>query len=155
MRVLNHHASQDIRSSRRRGVVRSRGRLWLATQSTRAMWLQSAGGGLRLDAAGKWLAAMSPSELASVGPERRALANLLWTGEHGDRHTSMAILVCGADPNEITAALRGALLTDREMSAPGEWSTYPDPLGEWHRDPCDDLADSADETPQGRRATEP
>ncbi|BBZ27257.1 hypothetical protein MMAD_15520 [Mycolicibacterium madagascariense] len=146
------HAAIDLLLE---GVVRSRGRLWLATQSSQAMWLQSAGGGLRMDTAGTWLAAMTPSELAYVSPQRRALADLLWTEEHGDRHTSMTILVCGADPDQIVSALHGALLTDREMDAPNEWHTYPDPLGEWHRDPCDDLAELTDESPPGRRATEP
>lgn len=38
------------------GVIRTRGRLWLATQSDQAMWIQSAGGGLRIDTAGRWIA---------------------------------------------------------------------------------------------------
>jgi G3E family GTPase len=138
------HAAFDLLL---RGVVRTRGRIWLATQPAHVMWLQSAGGGLRIDGAGKWLAAVGPSELAYVDPERRAIANLMWSEDHGDRHTSMAILVCGADVDEITSALHGALLTDDEMGAPAEWIDYPDPLGEWHQDPCGDLADSAaDET---------
>jgi G3E family GTPase len=123
------------------GVIRVRGRLWLATQPRQAMWLQSAGGGLRVDTAGKWLAAMTPSELAYVDPERRALADLMWTDDHGDRHTSMTILLCGADAGEVRGALHGALLSDDEMAAPHEWLHYPDPFGEWHQDPCHDLAE--------------
>ncbi|MEY2583877.1 MAG: hypothetical protein QOE09_3726, partial [Ilumatobacteraceae bacterium] len=48
---------------------------------------------------------MNSSELAYVDPERRALADLMWTDDHGDRHTSMTILVCGADAGEIQVAL--------------------------------------------------
>jgi G3E family GTPase len=118
------------------GVVRTRGRLWLAGRPDQAMWLESAGGGLRVSAAGKWLAAMTTQEAAYVNPERRAFADLMWDRRFGDRHTAMAILLCGADATEIHAALAGALLTDDEMLAPDRWADYPDPFGDWHEDPC-------------------
>lgn len=43
------------------------------------------------------------------------------------------MLTCGADPLEITEALRGALLTDAEVAA-GEaaWRRLPDPFGWFH-----------------------
>ncbi|UXA17738.1 ribosome hibernation factor-recruiting GTPase MRF [Mycobacterium sp. SMC-4] len=111
------------------GVVRSRGRVWLATRPEQVMWLESAGGGLRLTPEGKWLAAMSSQEVAYVDPERRAMADLIWEHRHGDRHTSLTVLVCGADPDEILAALNGALLTDTEMARPQDWCRYEDPFG--------------------------
>jgi G3E family GTPase len=123
------------------GVVRTRGRLWLASRPDHAMWLESAGGGLRVETAGKWLAAMTASEVAYVAPERRVFADLLWGYGIGDRHTSMAILVCGASPVDVGSALRGALLTDEECAAPQDWPHYPDPFGEWHDDPCGDAVD--------------
>ncbi|ORV87922.1 ribosome hibernation factor-recruiting GTPase MRF [Mycolicibacterium iranicum] len=116
------------------GVVRSRGRLWVASQPDQAMWLESAGGGLRVTRAGKWLAAMSSREVAYVGPERRAMADLIWDYRHGDRHTSMTVLTCGADPAEILAALQSALLTEVEMRRPEEWGRYDDPFGDWNAD---------------------
>jgi hypothetical protein len=101
---------------------------------------------------------MNSSELAYVDPERRALADLMWTDDHGDRHTSMTILVCGADAGEIQVALHGALLSDDEMVTPHEWPHYPDPLGEWHQDPCHELtasdADDADDGLIDRRPSE-
>ena len=114
------------------GVVRTRGRLWVASQPDQAMWLESAGGGLRVARAGKWLAAMSSREVAYVGPERRAMADLIWDHRHGDRHTSMTVLACGADPAEILAALQSAVLTDVEMRRPEDWCRYDDPFGDWH-----------------------
>ncbi|MCH9667268.1 MAG: GTP-binding protein [Actinomycetia bacterium] len=122
------------------GVIRSKGRLWLASQPERVMWLESAGGGMRVSQAGKWLASMTSSEIAYVSPERRAIADLIWDHRHGDRHTSMTVLVCGADPGEILDALRAALLTDHEMNHPDEWPRYEDPFGDWHVDPCDEGA---------------
>ncbi|MEZ0341636.1 GTP-binding protein [Mycobacterium sp. pV006] len=110
------------------GVVRSRGRLWLATRPAQIMWLESAGGGLRVTPTGKWLAAMTSREIAYVGPERRAMADLIWECRYGDRHTSLTVLVCGADPGEIIDALNAALLTDAEMRRPQDWCGYVDPF---------------------------
>jgi hypothetical protein len=109
------------------------------------VWIESAGGGLLVDDVGTWLAAMSPSELAYTNPERRALAGAHWDQRFGDRHVSMAVLVCGAQADEITSALYGALLTDDELSRPHEWSQYPDPFGEGHADPCQDLSCDVDD----------
>ncbi len=120
------------------GVIRSRGRLWVASQPDRVMWLESAGGGLRVSQVGKWLASMTSSEVAYVSPERRAIADLIWDYRYGDRHTSMTVLVCGANPTEILDALRAAVLTDHEMDRPDEWPCYVDPFGDWHADPCDE-----------------
>lgn len=127
------------------GVVRARGRIWLASRFDDAMWLESAGGALRTEYAGKWLAAMSSSELAYADPDRRAVAAVDWHDELGDRHVSMAVLVCGAEPERIVDGLRCALLTDGEWAQPDEWSRYSDPFGEWHSDPCDDVAEHAGE----------
>lgn len=126
------------------GVVRTRGRLWLAGQPEQMMYLESAGGGLRVSSGGKWLAAMDDSELAYVETERRAMAGLIWDDQHGDRHSSLAILACGADPAEITAALQGALLTDAELADPGSWAGLADPFGDWHEDPCGEPAEHSE-----------
>ena len=136
------HAAVDLLLD---GVVRTRGRLWLANRDDQVMWLESAGGGLRVASAGKWLAAMTSSEVAYVDPERRAFADLMWEHRFGDRHTSMTVLVCGADPAEIVDALNGALLNDDEMDRPQTWRGYDDPFGDWHEDPCHETPDMAGE----------
>ncbi|ASW87631.1 GTP-binding protein [Mycobacterium intracellulare] len=135
------HAALDLLLD---GVIRTRGRLWLASNPDRAMWLESAGPGLRVSSAGKWLAAMSGPERDGVDAERRALAALGWDDRHGDRHTAMAILVCGARTDEVLDALRGALLTEEEMRNPRAWIAYDDPFGDWHEDPCAELTEAAD-----------
>jgi G3E family GTPase len=136
------HAAVDLLLD---GVVRARGRLWLANRDDQVMWLESAGGGLRVASAGKWLAAMTSSEVAYVDPERRAFADLMWEHRFGDRHTSMTVVVCGADPADITDALNGALLTNGEMGRPQTWHRYDDPFGDWHEDPCYETPDMAGE----------
>jgi G3E family GTPase len=136
------HAAVDLLLD---GVVRARGRLWLANRDDQVMWLESAGGGLRVASAGKWLAAMSAAEVASVDAERRVFGDLMWEHRFGDRHTSMTILICGAAPTDIADALNGALLTDDEMAYPQSWSHYADPFGDWHEDPCYEIPDMAGE----------
>ena len=132
------HAAIDLLLD---GVIRTRGRLWLATQDEQAMWLESAGGGLRVSAAGKWLAAMDSDEVLRSDPERRAFADLMWDYRFGDRHTAMTVLVCGADSAEVLDALRGALLTDAEMASPARWHELDDPFGDWHEDPCEHVSE--------------
>ncbi|MFE3075500.1 ribosome hibernation factor-recruiting GTPase MRF [Nocardia tengchongensis] len=123
------------------GVVSARGRAWLATQPDEVVWLESAGGGLRVGGAGKWLAAMTSRELAEVDPERRALASLRWHEQFGDRHTSLVILVADADPDEIRAALHWALVDEDELRqlrfAPERVALWSDPFGDQHEEPCD------------------
>ena len=136
------HAAVDLLLD---GVIRTRGRLWLANRDDQVMWLESAGGGLRVASAGKWLAAMTSSEVAYVDPDRRAFADLMWEHRFGDRHTSMTILACGADPAEIARGLNGALLTDDEMAEPQTWTYFDDPFGDWHQDPCHETPDAAGE----------
>jgi G3E family GTPase len=126
------------------GVVRARGRIWLASKPDNVVWIESAGGGLRVANVGTWLAAMSSSDLAYTDRERQAIASAHWDHDHGDRHVSITILVCGAQPDVIVAAFHTALLTDDEFSRPEEWSRYDDPFGDWHEDPCDSTPQSLD-----------
>ncbi len=129
------------------GVIRTRGRLWLASQPDQAMWLESAGGGLRVSSAGKWLAALTGPELADIDAERRVFAELTWDDQYGDRHTAMTVLVYGAHAAEILDALDGALLTDAELRIPQDWIHYDDPFGDWHEDPCAAPTNDAGDTP--------
>jgi G3E family GTPase len=130
-----HHAIDALLD----GVVQVRGRAWLASQPDTVVWIESAGCGLGVGDAGRWLAGMSESDRAYVDPERTAMAASHWDERFGDRHIALTVLVCGASPQAITAALSGALLTDAELDRPQDWAGYPDPFGEWHEDPCTEL----------------
>jgi len=128
------------------GVVRIRGRVWLATRPAAVLWLEAAGGSLRLGHAGDWLAAGDADVWQHADPARRALASLHWHDRWGDRAQELVILIHDADPDKIEEVLREALLSDLELAA-GEsaWQHYPDPFGPWHTDPCDQI------TPQPMR----
>ncbi|RJO76406.1 cobalamin biosynthesis protein CobW [Nocardia panacis] len=132
------------------GVVTARGRIWLATQPDEVLWLESAGGGLRVGGAGRWLAAMEPDELAQADPDRRALAALRWDDTFGDRDTSLVVLVHDADPADIRTALHWALVEDDELRlverAPERVAHWPDPFGEWHADPCADSGETLEDS---------
>jgi G3E family GTPase len=134
------------------GVVTARGRAWVATQPDEALWIESAGGGLRVASAGKWLAAMTPDEQDQVDTMRRAMAALRWDDESGDRDTSLVVLVHAADPSEIDRTLQWALVSDDEMLTPGEWSSWTDPFGQFHEYPCETTESPYSE--QTREATE-
>lgn len=125
------------------GVVRTRGRAWVASQPDVAFWIESAGGGLGIGHAGPWLASPSGPDWAEVSPERRTLASLRWDPMYGDRAQELVVVTDQASPDEIEAALHGALLTDAELAEGEEaWRAYPDPFGEWHEDPCEDFAET-------------
>lgn len=131
------------------GVVTARGRVWSAGAADQVLWLESAGAGLRIGPVGAWLAAMSPAEQKACEPQRLAMAASRWDPRYGDRHTSLVLLVRGADPGEIDRTLRWALVTDDEFRRPESWSSWPDPFGEWHEDPC-----NTTESGRGRTAAE-
>ena len=122
------------------GVVRARGRAWVATQPGNALLLESAGGGLRVAHAGPWLVSMTPDQQERVPSTRRAMAALRWDDNYGDRDSSLVVLVHDADPDEILGALHAALLTDAEFADPASWATWEDPFGDYHREPCEDFA---------------
>lgn len=121
------------------GVVRTRGRAWVASQPDAAFWVESAGGGLGIGHAGRWLASDDGPSWDDVSPERRAMASLRWNPRFGDRAQELVVVTHRASPDEISSALTGALLTDSELrEGPGAWAHYPDPFGDWHTDPCED-----------------
>ncbi|MDG3015716.1 GTP-binding protein [Corynebacteriales bacterium D3-21] len=122
------------------GVITARGRVWLATEPDHVLWLESAGGGLCIGLSDKWIVAIPENDRATVDPDRLAFASLRWDPEFGDRHCALVILVHAADPDEISRALRWALVTDEEWAAPESWQSWSDPFGDWHTDPCENTA---------------
>ncbi|HEY4460461.1 MAG TPA: GTP-binding protein [Pseudonocardiaceae bacterium] len=114
------------------GVVRTRGRIWLASQPDAVLWLESAGGGLNLGRVGEWLAASDPEQWPD-DPPRRAMAALRWHPYYGDRAQDLAILVHEGDAQQLLATVRAALLTDSELAQGwSSWPDLPDPFGAWH-----------------------
>ncbi|GGU27343.1 ribosome hibernation factor-recruiting GTPase MRF [Lentzea flava] len=112
------------------GVVRTRGRVWVASQPDLALWLESAGGGLRVGNLGEWLAAAD--DWSEADAERRAAASLQWDPYYGDRSQEL-VVITRSSPDEITAALREALVTDEELALISELD-FADPFADWHEE---------------------
>lgn len=129
------------------GMVRVRGRMWVATQPDKALALESAGSGLRIAQAGRWLGAVP--DWANITVERALMASLRWDDQFEDREQALVAIYHAADPKVITAALDAALITDAELAAgEPEWRTWPDPFGKFHADPWApaEHSDANDET---------
>lgn len=123
------------------GIVRVRGRIWLATRPSEVLWLESAGGGLRIGGAGTWLDGQGSDAWETAPAERAAIASLGWHPRFGDRAQDVVVLAHALGAEElgaVEAALRRALLTDTELD--GDWATLPDPFGFAHTDPCGERA---------------
>lgn len=137
------------------GVVRTRGRVWIASQPDTALWIESAGGGLGVGRLGPWLDSPEAPSWEDVSRERRALASLRWDPFFGDRHQELVVITHDAEPRGIEAALRAALLTDEELAQGRDvWTRYPDPFGQWHEEPCDDIERPETEAITHRKGTE-
>lgn len=117
------------------GVVRTRGRMWIATRPDEVLALESAGGVLRVAPAGRWLGAVP--DWSEIDVERALMASLRWDDRFEDREQALAAVFHAATPEVITGALDAALLTDAELAAgEQEWQRWPDPFGAFHTDPC-------------------
>lgn len=126
-RPFHPHRLHDAIGVLLEGVVRVRGRFWLASQPDVALWFESAGGALRIGQGGPWLATMD--DWSGECPQRTVKASLEWHPRFGDRAQELTIVAHQALPDELTEALNAALLTDEELAEGEEaWLRYPDPL---------------------------
>ena len=117
------------------GVVRVRGRMWIATQPDQALAVESAGGDLRVARAGRWLGALP--DWSNINIERALMASLRWDDQFEDREQALLVIYHAADPEVIVATLDAALITDTELAAgQQQWQTWSDPFGHFHADPC-------------------
>jgi Cobalamin synthesis protein cobW C-terminal domain len=124
--------------------------MWVATQPDQALAVESAGGGLRIARAGRWLGTMP--DWSNINVERALMASLRWDDRFEDREQAILIIYHATDPERIIAALDAALITDAELAAgEQEWRTWPDPLGHVHADPCVPTADADADDVRRRR----
>lgn len=102
------------------GVLRLRGRAWVANQPDSAVRVASAGGHLHISHAGQWLVTRTPTDRARWAEHhdvvRRALAAQLWDPRYGDRHQEFFVVGDQSDATGITSTLTQALLTKAELA---------------------------------------
>jgi G3E family GTPase len=94
------------------GVVRVRGRVWLAGRHDTVMWVEAAGRSLRISEAGPWLAAVD--DWSDVDERWQSTAMATWDLRTGDRAQELVVISHRSSPEVINSALREALLTDEE-----------------------------------------
>ncbi|WP_435057438.1 CobW family GTP-binding protein [Streptomyces sp. bgisy060] len=97
-------------------AVRSRGRFYLADRPDTLLAWDAAGGALRVESAGPWLASLPDAAWEMVPPLRRAAVALDWHPEHGDRGQHLVFTSPGLDREGLSEVLGSCLLTDAEYA---------------------------------------
>ncbi|MFF4879613.1 CobW family GTP-binding protein [Micromonospora sp. NPDC000668] len=110
-------------------VIRSRGHIWLASQTDTVVAWEFAGGGLGMGSLGRWLVALPDEDWDHASDQRRLAAALDWDHYYGDRHQHLVFLGLDLDAVDLHHTLADCLLTDAEL-ADGEdaWRSYDDPF---------------------------
>jgi G3E family GTPase len=110
-----------------RGVLRSKGFVWLASQPDVALLWSQAGRAFRLEPVGRWWAAL-PAKERPVG-EPGGLVDGAWHPERCVRQQELVFIGKDMDEARLKAALDACLLSEKEKSL-GEagWRRLPDPF---------------------------
>ena len=120
-----------------KGVIRSKGFLWLATRHAWAGIWSSAGVVSSLQPGGSWLA-MAPEE---EWPEDLDTEDIeaIWEEPWGDRRQELVVIGAKLAP-DLLERLAGCCLTDAEMAlGPYGWLEFDDPFPAWR------IADDGDD----------
>jgi G3E family GTPase len=120
-----------------KGVIRSKGFLWLATRHAWAGIWSSAGVVSSLQPGGSWLATAPEEEW----PEDLDADDIeaIWEEPWGDRQQELVVIGAKLAP-DLLARLEGCCLTDAEMAlGPDGWLEFDDPFPAWR------IADDGDD----------
>jgi G3E family GTPase len=114
-----------------KGVVRSKGYLWIASKPQFCgVWAQ-AGSSVQVNCAGYWYASIG-KENWPEHPDSRAWIESKWDDEVGDCRQEIVFIGMEMDRDKIEADLDAALVTDEEMKAgPDRWLQFDDPIPSW------------------------
>lgn len=112
-------------------VVRSKGFVWLATRADFVTQWGQAGGSIRMEPAGVWLA-LTPREDWVLSPEERIEIHTKWDKNWGDRSQELVLIGQNMNHDDVRAKLTTCLLTDDELKlGEGLWAAMHDPLPAW------------------------
>lgn len=121
-----YEALEDLAAA----AARSRGRFWLADRPDTLLSWDAAGGALRVEGSGPWLASLPDAAWEMVPPVRRAAAALGWHPEHGDRCQHLVFTSPGLDREGLAELLDSCLLTEAEFAAGRDaWKRLPTAFG--------------------------
>ncbi len=113
-------------------VIRSKGVIWLASRNDYAGNWSQAGGSIRLDALGRWMASFSQAERKTCDPEE----NKIYEAEYGnkpfwDRKIQLVTIGVNMQQEKIISMLDSALLTKEELNDRESWKNMKDVFPEW------------------------
>ncbi len=111
-----------------RGVLRSKGLVWIASRNDWAYDWSQAGCSVRLDPAGLWWAA-APEEEWPENDDEIARIKANFAGSYGDRRQELVFIGNAMDELRTREILEKCLLTDLEfVQGTVFWEQLPDPL---------------------------
>lgn len=114
-----------------KGVVRSKGRYWIASRPDFCATWSQAGAVTRTELAGMWWVA-TPNEYWPEDEDSFAHIKSRWAEPYGDRQQEIVIIGMHMDKANIEAEFNDCLLTDVEITLGMEaWRSLPDPFPAW------------------------
>jgi len=125
------------------GVLRSTGKLWLATRMAKPLEWNQAGDTATVRLGRPFLASV-PEELWRE-EDRAALADVRWDERWGDRETVLVFVGVRMDKAKLQGLLDSCLLQDEEMVFDHAWQSLSDPFVQWVPLSTDDDEDEEDE----------
>ena len=125
---FNELLENDMEDGVFRGILRSKGLIWIASRHDWAYDWSQAGCSIRMNPVGYWWAA-APRESWPEDEEAVAAIHSRFAGEYGDRHQELVIIGQQLDREKIETLFNACLLTDQEWNAgPTAWLQMDDPL---------------------------
>jgi len=113
------------------GVVRSKGRYWIATRPEFCATWSQAGAVTRTELAGMWWVA-TPNEYWPEDAESFDHIKARWQEPYGDRQQELVIIGMHMDKSALTARFDACLLTEAEIAlGMDSWKQLPDPFPKW------------------------
>jgi len=113
------------------GVVRPKGRYWVASRPEFCGTWSQAGAVTRTELAGMWWA-VTANEHWPEDEESFANIKLRWEEPYGDRQQEIVVIGMNMNQIEINAQFDDCLLTDVEIELGMEaWRQFPDPFPVW------------------------
>jgi len=113
------------------GVVRSKGRYWIASRPEFCATWSQAGAVTRTELAGMWWVA-TPKEYWPEDAESFAHIKSRWQEPYGDRQQELVLIGIAMDKAALTAAFDACLLTEAEIALGMDaWRQFSDPFPAW------------------------
>lgn len=124
------------------GVVRSKGRYWIASRPDFCATWSQAGAVTRTELAGMWWVA-TPNEYWPEDEESFTHIKSRWAEPYGDRQQELVIIGMHMDKAALTASFDACLLTEAEIALGMDaWQRLPDPFPKWAVQSASDEAET-------------